>query len=349
MAYQMLEFPQTNELIEATMKIEALNQKSELNGNQLDQNFCQDNNDIPKKKIRKSKTVYSPTKIKARNYLSNVAYRRVSDKDFIHTGFIIDMLTYIVMDLKPFFLSTTYAEQENREMIKILWEKCFPRRFHEHVKSPENFTILNSGKVSFKQAKGIVHSYVQMPDIWQEMLKYVRDYHSNYQYVYSLLFPKNYLQSSKNGIKSGNNFALCFEEWQKEKMSREIGKNPFNFTVLDVSRHPFEQMPIKDDFQIEKVLLHPAENKNIKIENDDKFRADMTDSSNKENITPVPALNKRFKYVPTMIGDQKKFDQRFEKPKLPSADKIEHRKKKAEHLTVRLNEIEENIKQVNKN
>ena len=184
MAYQMLEFPQTSELMEVTTKIETVNEKSELNGNQPDQNFCQDDNGIPKEKRRKSKTPYSPTKIKARKYLSNVAYRRVSDKDFVNAGFIIDMLTYIVMDLKPFFLSTTYPEQENRGMIKILWENCLPKRFYDHVKTAENFTLLNSEKVSFKQAKGIVYSYVQMPDIWQEMLKYVRDYHSNYQYVY---------------------------------------------------------------------------------------------------------------------------------------------------------------------
>ena len=285
--------------------------------------------------------------------MSNVAYRRVSDKDFANAGFIIDMLTYIVMDLKPFFLSTTYAEQENRDMIKMLWEKCLPKRFYDHVKTAENFTLLNSEKVSFEQAKGIVHSYVQMPDIWQEMLNYVRDYHSNYQYVYPLLFPKNYLQNSKYGIKSRNDFALCFEEWQREKMSQKIGKNPFNFTVPDVNRHSFEQMPIKDDFQIKKILLHPAENKNIKIENDDKFKADVTDSSNKENIPPNLSFNNnQFKYAPTMIdNDHKKFDQRYKLPKvkkLPSAEKVGQRRKKAENLTVRLNEIEEKIKQSNK-
>ena len=306
------------------------------------------------KKRRKSKTPYSPTKIKARNYLSNVAYRRVSDKDFVNSGFIIDMLTYIVMDLKPFFLSTTYAEQENRDMIKMLWEKCLPKRFYDHLKTAEKFTLLNSEKVNFKQAKGIVHSYVEMPDIWQEMLKYIRHFHSNYQYVYSLLFPKNYLQNSKYGIKSRNNFALCFEEWQKEKMSHELGKNPFNFIVPDVNRHPYEQMPIKEDFKVEQILLYPAENKNIKIKNDDKFKADVTDSSNKENIPPTTFNNNRFKYAPTMIdNDYKKFDQKYKlpkvkKPKLPSAEKVEQRKKKAENLTVRLNEIEEKMKQANK-
>ena len=44
-----------------------------------------------------------------------------------------------------------------------------------------------------------------------------------------------------------------------------------NFTVPDVNKHPYEQMPIKDDFKVEQILLYPAENKNVKIENDDKF------------------------------------------------------------------------------
>ena len=129
MAYQMLEFLQTTELMEVSTQMETLTVNSELNGNQPDQNFCQDDNDIPKKKKAfYSKTFYSPTKIKARNYLSNISYRRVSDKDFVHAGFIIDMLTYIVMDLKPFFLNTAYSEEENRDMIKMLWEKMFAQK-----------------------------------------------------------------------------------------------------------------------------------------------------------------------------------------------------------------------------
>ena len=88
MAYQMLEFPQTTEFMEVSTQMETLKVNSELNGNQPDQNFCQDDNDIPKKK-KKSKTFCSPTKIKARNYLSNISYRRVSDKDFVHAGLLL--------------------------------------------------------------------------------------------------------------------------------------------------------------------------------------------------------------------------------------------------------------------
>ena len=75
------------------------------------------------------------------------------------------MLCYIIMDLKPSFLNTTYAEQESRDMIKMLWERCFPKTFYEHIKKPENFMLLNSEKRTFKHAKNIVHSYVQLPDV----------------------------------------------------------------------------------------------------------------------------------------------------------------------------------------
>ena len=52
-------------------------------------NFCLDDNDIPKKRSKKSKSPYSPTKIKARHFLSNISYRRISDKDFQNANFII--------------------------------------------------------------------------------------------------------------------------------------------------------------------------------------------------------------------------------------------------------------------
>ena len=241
--------------------------------------------------------------------MSNISYRRVSDKDFVHAGFIIDMLTYIVMDLRPFFLNSIYFEEENRDMIKMLWEKCLPKRFYEHVKLPENFQILNSGKINFKQAKAIVHSYVQLPDVWQEMLKYVKIYHGVYQYIYSLLFPKNYLHTNKYGIKSRNNFALFFSEWESEKTSQQRGKNPFNFQINNVERHAFEQKLIKDDFKIEKILVHPAEqSQRIRLKNDDKFRADITDSSNKENISPLSYSNERYKFAPTMVNVREEFD-----------------------------------------
>ena len=88
----------------------------------------------------------------------------------------------------------------------MLWEKCLPSRFYDHIKLAENFEILNSGKLNFNQAKQIVLSYVQQPDIWQELIKTVINNQVIYQYIYSMLFPLNYLQTNKYGIKTRNGF-----------------------------------------------------------------------------------------------------------------------------------------------
>ena len=76
------------------------------------------------KKITKKKTLtrtpYSPTKVKARNFLSNISDRRIADKDFDRKNFILDAFTYLTTDLKPFFLHATFNEENDREMILML-------------------------------------------------------------------------------------------------------------------------------------------------------------------------------------------------------------------------------------
>ena len=117
-------------------------------------------------------------------------------------------------------------------------------------------------------------------------------------------------------------------------MNEEIGKHPFNFSVPEVVRHHYEQRPIT---------------------NDDEFRADVVDTKkisteNKENIPPS---NQRFLYAPTMVSIIQ-FDNQYKLPKVkkPSKtalEKAEQRKKKTEHLKLRLGEIDEKMKVINKN
>ena len=63
---------------------------------QLDQNFCLIDNDSLNKRVEKkrktkgkAKTPYSSTKVKARNFLSNISYRRLKEND----AFNISLLT----------------------------------------------------------------------------------------------------------------------------------------------------------------------------------------------------------------------------------------------------------------
>ena len=64
--------------------------------NQQDLNSSQDNNVVPKKSISKRNFDYSNTKVKARNLLTNVAYRRFKQSGFNNKSFIIYILSFLV-------------------------------------------------------------------------------------------------------------------------------------------------------------------------------------------------------------------------------------------------------------
>ena len=55
------------------------------------------------------------------------------EKDFSNVCFLVDALTYITMDLKPFFLNTTYFDPNDREMVKMLWEECLPQGYYNYI------------------------------------------------------------------------------------------------------------------------------------------------------------------------------------------------------------------------
>ena len=72
---------------------------TEENENQQNQNSSQDNNVVPKKVKRRSD--YSNTEVKARNLLTNVAYRHFKQSDFMKDSFVIDLLSFLVQNCNP--------------------------------------------------------------------------------------------------------------------------------------------------------------------------------------------------------------------------------------------------------
>ena len=87
-------------------------------GSQQDQNFLQDDNVVPKKKRRKD---YSNTKVKTRNLLTNVSYRRFKPSDFKNNSFIIDILSFLVQNVNPINLERKLDSETEKEMVKFLW------------------------------------------------------------------------------------------------------------------------------------------------------------------------------------------------------------------------------------
>ena len=59
-----------------------------------------------RKRIRYTATriKYSPTRVKSRNFLSNISYNSISKADFYNENFILDVFILLVKNLNPFSL-----------------------------------------------------------------------------------------------------------------------------------------------------------------------------------------------------------------------------------------------------
>ena len=119
---------------------------------QQDPNFSQDNNDVPKKKKRKriAKSNYSNTKVKARNLLTNVSYRRFKQKDFNNSRFIIDILLFIVQYFTPVNLDRKLDNEKDKFMVKFLWDECIPHDFTSYIYKNENYNSISNLKPTSK-------------------------------------------------------------------------------------------------------------------------------------------------------------------------------------------------------
>ena len=73
-------------------------------GSQLKQDFFQDDNDNQNKVIRKKSKPYNNTKVKVRNFVTNIAYRRFKDSDFKKDNFVVDVFSFLIQNLNPTML-----------------------------------------------------------------------------------------------------------------------------------------------------------------------------------------------------------------------------------------------------
>ena len=81
---------------------------------------------LKKKKTRKD---YGNIKVKTRNLLTNVSYRRFKQSDFKNDSFIIDILSFLVQNLNPINLERKLDIEKDREMVKFLWDECITHDF----------------------------------------------------------------------------------------------------------------------------------------------------------------------------------------------------------------------------
>ena len=107
-----------------------------------DLNFFQDNNAIPKKQMKR-RNDYSNTKVKTRNLLTNVSYRRFKQSDFNKKIFIVDILSFLVQNFDPINLDIKLDTDKECEMVKFMWDECIPDEFVRYIYKHKNYNQIS--------------------------------------------------------------------------------------------------------------------------------------------------------------------------------------------------------------
>ena len=131
---------QFNKLVEAAMSVERT--QSDLSediqpvgASAKSQDFFQENKAIGKK--------YTTTRIKSRNFLSNIAYVGINKEDYYSKNFVFGVYLLLTKNLNPFSLDRKLAGKTKHEMIYTLWKECIPTSFYKHIWKEQDFLCLN--------------------------------------------------------------------------------------------------------------------------------------------------------------------------------------------------------------
>ena len=101
-----------------------------------------------------TKIKYSTTRIKSRNFLSNISYTGINKNDFYNESFIVDVYVLLVKNLNPISMSRKLTDKNKHEMVYIFWRECIPSEFYRNICEGSNFIYLN-GKMSVSLACAI--------------------------------------------------------------------------------------------------------------------------------------------------------------------------------------------------
>ena len=82
---------------------------------------------------------YTSSRIKTRNFLSNISYTGVKDEDFVDNNFTFDTITLLTKNINPFSLERKITDVKNQDIIYILWEECIEKAFYKHICENDNF------------------------------------------------------------------------------------------------------------------------------------------------------------------------------------------------------------------
>ena len=241
---------------------------------------------------------YSSTKIKARNFLTNVSYNRIKSIDYKNKDFVIDCFTFLLLYLNPFYLERKFETEIERQFVNTLWTFLMPANLYNYICQSENMKTLNKIKIKYQVAKDILLDFLKQEESNSNVLSdFLEKNAILYQFLYGNLFPKCFSRVNDYGIRAKTLFNTYYTNytvqkkiinWQNDNnLEMENGETtPINMTTLDDDDDEINEIKIEDDKpkirndQIEKKNDEVIDIDNKKKKNNSKKTAEKRKINN---------------------------------------------------------------------
>ena len=186
--------------------------------------------------------VYNNTKIKARNFLTNVSYNRITTADYKNKNFVIDCFTFMILYLNPFYLERKFETNIERDFVNVLWTFLMPSKLYNHITGNDNMKTLNKIKIKYQDAKDIMITFLfNDPSNLNILSDFLEKNAMLYQFLFGNLYPKCFCRINDYGIRAKTLFSTYYHNfnvqkniinWQNENLKQEQ-QSPINMTTLN--------------------------------------------------------------------------------------------------------------------
>ena len=230
--------------------------------------------------------INNSSKVKARNFLTNVSYNRIAASDFENNNFVIDCFTFMIIYLNPFYLERKFETVIEREFINVLWAFLMPESLYRYINLDDNLKTLNKINVKYQEAKAIIINFLEEnPANLSSLSAFLQKNAVFCQYLYGNLFPKCFSRVNDYGLSAKTSFNKYYHGYI-------LQKDMLNIVKEEEEQEKQEQKEIKEkqfESPLNMTTLFDVQN------DDDNDGNDKMINENKENIPPK--TNKKEKKV----------------------------------------------------
>ena len=247
---------------------------------------------------------YNNSKVKARNFLTNVSYTRITAADYKNKNFVVDCFTFMVMYLNPFYLERKFESTIERDFIHVLWNYLMPNQLYRHISSEANIKTLLKIKIKYQDVKDIMMVFLVNDPFNVDVLSdFLEKNAILYQFLFGNLFPKCFSRTNDYGINAKTLFNRYYRNFYLQKnmmmnnLVNENEKSPLNMTTLndevdDETVENENKIKEEEEEKNEKKRKHKIKNENRRKEKREAKKQRLLEELN-ENTEKLKKLKKK--------------------------------------------------------